>query len=246
MIHQINDEVLRVIVRARRASGATTRTIKNDLTALSSVLGYAQEEGWIEINPTLSFRTRRSLRDKFVPIKLPQKASIDMMLAASPSRFGDAQEFARETGMREEEIFGLKHTSIDLGRGNVTIFGKRDHVRVIVLTQRARSIVARQPRNIRSPYVFWHSDGQRWVSPGSRFGDIRRRVAQKAAQSKIEFEPFCFHHLRHLFAVEYLLNERGSVYALQKILGHNSIKTTERYLAHVTHDVDSRTKHGVT
>jgi integrase/recombinase XerD len=75
-IHQIDAACLRDLAKRRRATGATTRTIKNDLTALSSVLEHAKEEGWIDDNPTLSFRTVRSMRDRVVPILLPTDAAI--------------------------------------------------------------------------------------------------------------------------------------------------------------------------
>jgi integrase/recombinase XerD len=245
-VQQIDAGVLRELAKRRRASGATTRTIKNDLTALSSVLEHCKEEGWIEDNPTLSFRTVRSMRDRVVPILLPTDAAIAAMLEASPPRFADAQMFARETGMRQEEIFGLQHQAIDLKSGTVTVRGKGQRIRVIPLSPLARTIAARQPRHIKGRFVFWHDSGERWTSPGSRFGDIRRRVAQKATREKWPFDPFRFHDYRHLFAVEYLRDRKGTIYDLQRLLGHESIKTTERYLDFLTPEEVLFAKHGVT
>lgn len=48
----------------------------------------------------------------------------------------------------------------------------------------------------------------------------------KAAGEEVTFS---LHHLRHRFAVRYLKNG-GSIYDLQGILGHGSVKTTEIYL----------------
>jgi integrase/recombinase XerD len=42
-----------------------------------------------------------------------------------------------------------------------------------------------------------------------------------------------FHDLRHEYAIRYL-ETGGSIYTLQKLLGHGSIKQTERYLAYLT------------
>lgn len=53
-----------------------------------------------------------------------------------------------------------------------------------------------------------------------------RRAAAQAAERGWAFRPFTFHDLRHWYAVEILRAERGSIYQLQKNLGHASIKTT--------------------
>lgn len=241
-IQKIDVPKLRELVRERRARGATTATIRRDLTAISSVLDYAIGEGLIQENPTLTIRHKR-MREKRDPIMLPTEADIATMVAAAPARFADAIEFARETGMREEEIFSLTHKQ--LGRDEITIVGKRNRLRVIPYSRKAKEIIARQPQRLGKPYVF-HHDGERWSSPSSRFGDIRRRVARKAAQAKTEFHGFRFHDLRHLYAVEYLRAGLGSLYDLQQLLGHESVKTTEIYLEFLTPEQRKQAQHGGT
>ena len=54
---------------------------------------------------------------------------------------------------------------------------------------------------------------------------------------------FRFHDLRHLFAVRYL-QSGGSIYILQGIMGHGSVKTTEIYLAYLTPDQQQSAKLG--
>lgn len=239
-LHRIDVPKLRELVKARRVQGATTATIRRDLTAISSVLDHAIGEGWIDENPTLTIRHKR-MREKRDPIMLPLEEEIALVKASAPARFADAMDFARETGMREDEIFGLKRQQ--LGSDSITIRGKRNKLRVIPYSRKARKIIERQPAYIGSPYVFWHSAGERWKSPSSRFGDIRRRVARKAAHG---FQGFRFHDLRHLYAVEYLKAGKGSLYDLQQLLGHESVKTTEIYLDFLTPEQKKAAMHGVT
>ena len=241
-LRKINAPRLREMIKSRRLQGATNATIKRDLTAISSVIDYAIDEGWAEENPTLTVRHRR-LRENRDPIVLPDDDEIEMMKAASTTRFADAIDFARETGMREDEIFGL--TWKQLKTDDVPIVGKRKRLRVIPLSMRARQIAERQPQHIKQPYVFWHGeDGARWTSPASRFGNIRRKVAKKAQKAAQQFRGFRFHDLRHLYAVDYLRKRRGSLYDLQQLLGHSSIKTTEIYLEHLTPEQKSAAMHG--
>lgn len=238
-IQRIDISKLREMVKGRRVNGAGTATIRRDLTAISSVIDHAIDEGWAEENPTLTLRHRR-MREKRDPIVLPDEEEIALVKASAPARFADAMDFARETGMREDEIFGLKWKQI--GSDDITIYGKRNRLRVIPLSRRARKIAERQARHIRSPFVFYHGDGERWKSPASRFGDIRRRVARKAAHG---FRGFRFHDFRHLYAVEYLKAGKGSLYDLQQLLGHASVKTTEIYLAFLTPEQKKAAMHGV-
>lgn len=249
LVHEIDNALLKQIVKVRKAAFVTIATIRRDLTAISSVLDHAADEDWIEANPVLAFlhkrRKKGGLREKHEPIVLPEAGSIAMMLAASPARFADAQEFAREVGMRQEEIFGLERQQLSARDGTITMVGKGRKLRVIPYTARAQEIVDRQPTYLGSRYVFWHSDGERWKSPGSRFTDIRRRVAKCAAQTGAQFTPYRFHDLRHLFAVEYLRGQKGSIYDLKELLGHKSIKTTERYLEYLTPEEKKIAMHGV-
>jgi integrase/recombinase XerD len=238
-VRRVDIAKLREMVKGRRVGGASTATIRRDLTAISGVIDHAIDEGWTDENPTLTLRHRR-MRERRDPIVLPDEEEIALVKASAPDRFADAIDFARETGMREDEIFGL--TWKQIASDSITIYGKRKRLRVIPLTRRARKIADRQAQFIGSPYVFWHGDGQRWKSPASRFGDIRRRVARKAAHG---FRGFRFHDLRHLYAVEYLKAGKGSLYDLQRLLGHASVKTTEIYLAFLTPEQAKRAMHGV-
>lgn len=239
-LRRVDIAKLREIVKGRRTEGVSTATIRRDLTAMSSVIDHAIGEGWIEENPTLTIRHKR-MREKRNPIALPDNADIATVMAAAPARFSDAIEFARETGMRQDEIFSLTYRQLD--RDSITIRGKRDRLRVIPYSRKAKAIVKRQPQFIGSPFVFHHSDGQRWASPASRFGDIVRRVARKAAHG---FRAFRFHDLRHLYAVEYLRAGKGSLYDLQQLLGHESVKTTEIYLKYLTPEQIKAAMHGGT
>jgi integrase/recombinase XerD len=72
---EIDRELIGTIVRERRAQGVTTATIRRDLTALSSVIEYAIDEGWRpdESNPALARLKRlKEVRD---PIVLPRTSS---------------------------------------------------------------------------------------------------------------------------------------------------------------------------
>lgn len=242
-VHTITTGKLNDMVKARRIMGAKTATIRRDLTAISAVLKHAADEEWMEdINPTLAVRSKQGMKERRDPIVLPNDSDIALVLSLAPARFADAMEFARETGMRQDEIFGLTHRQIS--GGEITITGKRNKRRVIPLTKKALRIIERQAQRMGSPFVFYHSNGERWSSPSARFGAIRRRAEKAARKAAQDFTGFRFHDLRHLFAVEYLQAKRGSLYDLQMLLGHDSVTTTEIYLEHLTPEQKLAATHG--
>lgn len=245
-VQQVDAPLLKQMVRERARAGATNATIRRDLTAVSSVLDFAIAEGWIEENLAYAF-DRRQLKERRDPIVLPDPASMARIFAMA-TRFTDLAELALETGARQEEIAGLKHVQVDRARMCLSLtITKGRRAREVPLTLKALAIIDRQPQFLRKPWVFWRAEGERFKNVGSQWSATCRRnqaAAQKAAQPGAQkkgaakdaetFIPFRFHDLRHLFAVNFLRELRGSIYELQQIMGHASIKTTEQYLDHLT------------
>ena len=239
-VQQVTTAKVKEIVNARRKQGATNATIRRDLSALSSVLKFAVGQDWIESNSAKHY-DRDHIPETRDPFELPEVNSVAAVVATANAtgwaRLGDMIEFAIETGAREEEIASLSFKSIDRSRMAITLTltkARRRRTRTIPITPLALAIIDRQPRFVGSDFVFRRTEGLRHQHVSSRFGSIRKKTAQKAAQSDASFKVFAFHDLRHLFAVGYLRQRRGSVYDLQKEMGHESVKTTELYLDFLT------------
>jgi site-specific recombinase XerD len=95
--------------------------------------------------------------------------------------------------------------------------------------------------------VFWHHDRQLHQNVASRHGQIRMKESVREAlglkpREADKMPTFSLHHLRHRFSLRYL-KEGGSIYDLQQILGQESVKTTEVYLALLDPDTWSRVMH---
>lgn len=240
-LDEIDKRMVSDIVRHRRAGRATNATIRRDLTALSSVLSYCEEEGWRDDNPALS-RMRR-IKERRDPIVLPEPEHIAAVVARAPGLFARLIETALATGCRQAELVTLERRQVDYTRRQISLYRtKTSRPRVIDMLG-AYDLLRSAPVNMRSPVVFWHGRGEPYRNVASRFAAIVR-AAQKAAQKKgREFRPFRFHDLRHRFAVDYLKNG-GNIYDLRDHLGHSSVKVTELYLAYLTPDEARTAKHG--
>ncbi len=119
-----------------------------------------------------------------------------------------------ETGMRVSELAKLTKDKISWQRDCITTIGKGNKRRVIPLSSRARFYLAEYfTGNFRIKF------GNRWIQK------VVKKVAERAKLMK-KVSP---HVLRHTFAVCYL-HKGGNVRALQGILGHSHIQTTDMYL----------------
>lgn len=238
----------------KRAVTASVATIKRDLTALSSVLGYCVDEGWLEINPVTAWlkpggRRKSRLQERRDPIILPEPAHIQMVIDRAPGLFASLIEAALKTGARLDELAKGVRGHFNPDRKQLTVIGKRNKLRVIDLVDNGDDfgldVFSRLPVSLETKALFWHRPipgrrsklGQRPAKPyrqaSSNFGRIVDAVAKQAQKQEQDFRPFTFHHLRHVHAVNWLKSGR-SIYVLQQRLGHTSIKTTEMYLAYLT------------
>ncbi|HET9249462.1 MAG TPA: tyrosine recombinase XerC [Actinomycetota bacterium] len=132
------------------------------------------------------------------------------------------------SGLRVSEVAGLTIDRVDLDRGRVTVVGKGDKEREVPLGDLAREAVAAwlPVRGVLGPGVddelFMNRRG-RPIGPR----DIRRLVGRygRAALSGRRVTP---HTLRHSFAT-HLLEGGADIRAVQEMLGHASVATTQRY-----------------
>ena len=225
---EIDGRLVAEIIRARTADGVTNATIKRDLVALSSVINYAIDQGWLESNPVLA-RMKR-IEERRDPIMLPRQEDIDLVLARAPGMIKDMIRAAMTMGAREAELLRARRDEIDHDRRQMTLVGKRNKRRTISLEPfEGYDLLRALPAYVGSPLLFWHSAGENYKNFASQFSAIVDRTAKWAADNEVDFRPFTFHSLRHWHAVHWLKSGR-SLYELQHRLGHSSIKVTEGYL----------------
>jgi integrase/recombinase XerD len=231
---EIDSRIVAEIVRARSAAGVTNATIKRDLVALSSVLNFAIDQGWLDNNPVLP-RMRR-IREKREPIVLAHHAHVDLVIARCPGMIADIARAAIVTGARQAELLKARREHIDHDRRQMTLIGKGRKLRVIALDPYGGyDLMCSLPAYAHKQLLFWHSEGKSYKNFASQFAAIVDRTGAWARENGIDFRPFRFHDLRHLHAVTWLKDGR-SIYDLQNRLGHGSIKTTELYCKYLTAD----------
>jgi integrase/recombinase XerD len=226
----VDGRLVAQIIRERQKADASNATVKRDLVALSSVMNYSIDQGWIENNPVLA-RMKR-VKEAREPIVLPRQTDIDVVRARAPGMIKDMLDAAMAIGAREDELLKVHRDHVDHDRHQITFtFGtKRKRVRTVDLDPFGGYDLLRSlPAYVGSPLLFWHSNGEGYKNFASQFSAIVDRTAEWARENGVDFRPFRFHHLRHWRAIHWLKSGRN-IYELQHRLGHASIKTTEVYL----------------
>jgi integrase len=216
----------RVIAKVAGRKGPSNATRRRDLTAVSQVLRAARSWGWIDSNAARDF-DRGVIRERRDPIRLPTDEDIAALKSACASAMLRALvDFLLGTGVRLEEAASLERRQIDFARRAITLDRtKTSRPRTISMSARVVGTLQALPVRLGCHWIFWHGEGERYRNLSSQLGAIGKRVGVR----------FRRHDLRHRYAVDYLRGG-GSIYDLQQILGHRSIKTTEIYLDFLTPD----------
>jgi integrase/recombinase XerD len=225
-------------VEQRRRSGASVATVNRYLTVISGIAKHVMDlPGWPQVNPVeqLPRKPRRAKQWFFVR---PPAEDMAAIFARMHGTFGDLCRMALETGARKDELVFLVWDQVR--GGQVTFTDTKSKVpRTITLSPIAREIVERQPRLNTSPYVFNTRNGDAYKRVTEMFREVVNRAQNLAQKDGRRFTRMRFHDLRHEMAIRYLESGR-SIYRLQRVLGHSTIKQTEKYLVYLTPEQAAR------
>jgi integrase len=189
---------------------------------------------YITFNPVSA--VKRFKEDPHMTRYLTQPEAEKLITWANGNQFGIGLETALCTGMRQGEIVGLKWSSVDLERKQIAIqrkwnkktnamdeFPKGKKIRIIGIYPEAflEKLRIQRVKYPASEYVICNSKGE-MATPMQLIVALQKGIKETGITN------ITFHELRHTFASLYMQN-RGDLYDLQKVLGHEGISTTERY-----------------
>ena len=228
---------LRALMAEYRSLAASSAARK--LSALRQFYAFLLDEGERGDNPALDIArpaTRRPL-----PRILTHDDVERLFAQAGEAAAGEAPpanavrmllllELLYGSGLRASELVSLPRRAVTGGREFLIIRGKGDKERLVPLSDRARAVLDR--------WLPLLADGSPWLFPSGKAHLSRVRLFQMlrelAGRAGIDPAAISPHVLRHAFAT-HLLEGGADLRALQLMLGHADIATTEIY----TH-VDSR------
>jgi integrase/recombinase XerC/integrase/recombinase XerD len=232
----VDVRALRRYVAGLTEAGQAPTTVARKLAALRGLFRHEVSIGARGENPAdLLSSPKRSQRLPHV-LKSGEVATLlDRIPATSPLQVRDRAlfELAYACGLRAEELVTLDVSSVDFDSETVRVEGKGDKTRLVPVGEHALAALerylarARPALSVDDPDALFLSKSGRRLSTS----DIRRRLrawarlAARGAPALAEAHP---HALRHSFAT-HLLEGGADLRAIQELLGHASISTTQVY-----------------
>ena len=204
-----------------------------EVAALKSFFRYCEKERILDRNPARSLSLPRR------PARLPRSLSHEEIerilrpeLPRTPKSLCDQAmlELAYASGLRLAELRDIRLEQLQLEAGFATVIGKGDKERVVPIGTRACDAIGSYLHSGRPALVRRRSPGNVFLNMrGRAFASVTLwyRICERVRMAGIE-RKVTPHMLRHSFAT-HLMENGADLRAIQTMLGHASISTTEVY-----------------
>jgi integrase/recombinase XerC len=222
---------MRAFVAEKHRGGLSGRSLQRLLSAVRGFFRYLVREELLNHNPAQVVSTPKS------PRRLPRALDVDQtarLLNEAPGnealelRDHAILELFYSSGLRVSELVALRLEDLDLADATVRVTGKGAKIRVVPVGAKARQVLRR-----------WLGARKALARPDERAVFVGRRgrvLTPRAVQLRLERwavrhgvdHPLYPHLLRHSFA-SHLLESSGDLRAVQELLGHADIGTTQIY-----------------
>ncbi|RJG41956.1 tyrosine recombinase XerC [Motilimonas pumila] len=247
---QVDAKTVRLLVAQLHKQGISPASLATKLSALRSFYEYCLRQGLMKVNPAKGVSPPKQGRP------LPKNLDVDEMLSLLDLDLTDPlvvrdkaiMELMYSSGLRLAELVNLDLSSIKLQERQVRVIGKGNKERMLPL--------GRQAVDSLNAWLTVRPDFAVGDEPALFLSKLKRRISVRSVQSRMELwglkqnvashvHP---HKLRHSFAT-HMLESSGDLRAVQELLGHANIATTQVYthldfqhLAKVYDDAHPRSK----
>ncbi len=223
---------VRTLLADLHGRGLSGRSLQRVLSAWRQFFAWLGSNGQIGTNPAAGLRAPKSAR------KLPKTLDVDQMnrfLSISEDNWLAVRDRAMlelfySSGLRLSELAGLDLPALDLSEGLVRVTGKGSKMRVVPVGRVACTALRA-----------WLAVRNECIPPGEATTALfvtgkGARLGTRAIQLRLKHyslkqgmhEPVHPHMLRHAFA-SHMLESSGDLRAVQELLGHANISTTQVY-----------------
>ncbi len=204
----------------RCEDGVQKSTINRELACLRKMFNKAIDWDYLEENPCrkeMFFSEKDNLKERVLSTEEERR-----LFESCSDHLRPILITAIQTGMRKSEILNLKWENVDFERKEIKVRNsKSGNPRFIPINEELSLILSRHKMmKGRTIYVFTN------LNTGKALTDVKK--AFNGACRRADIKGFRFHDLRHTFASR--LVQRGvDLITVKDLLGHSSVKITERY-----------------
>jgi len=231
---QVKTTMVKSYIVKLKEEGLANRSINRKLSTLRTFYKYCLRENLIEKSPMTGIK---ALKQPNTLVKFVTETDINKVSFGEEADFPTTRdqlifELLYQTGMRQAELRGLKDGDIDKMSMQVKIHGKRNKDRLVPLSREMIQLIGRYQalRDVaftsKADRLLLNDKGEE-MSPVYVYNKVHKML--EGVTTLKQKSP---HVLRHTFAT-HLLDEGASLVAIQKLLGHENLATTQIY-AHNT------------
>jgi len=229
----VDSDIIRDWMESLMDKGDMASTVNNCLSAVRSFFRFALSRGLVARDPAHNMKGPKKQKP------LPQFVREDDMdrLIDQPEMWGESyREFrARtiiillyETGIRLSELLGLNDADVDMTACQLKVTGKRNKQRIVPFGHELATLLAdymrlRDEQTLKQEPALFLNDKGRRISKAQV-----ERIVHEGLSKVTTMKKRSPHVLRHSFATA-MLNNGAGLESVRKLLGHESVATTEIY-----------------
>jgi len=232
-IHDLSPRYILDFLTELKGQGLKASSIARALASTKQFFRFLIGEKVIEKDPTSPIRspkTKRSLPEVLTPEEVENLLSTPQGGSTQEIRDRAMLEVLYATGIRASELVGLKLNDVNLEAGYLITYGKGSKERIVPIGKKAQKelmnyLEMARPallKNRTSPHLFLTRLGRKMTRQGFW------KVIKLHAKNSGIFKKISPHTLRHSFAT-HLLERGADLRAIQFMLGHSDISTTQIY-----------------
>ena len=215
-------------VAALHSRGLAPRSIRRNLSSVRSYLAWLHSRRRLKKNPAAGTRSPRGANKLPNALDADQAARLLDFEASTPTDKRDKaiMELFYGSGLRLSELVGINVADLDLEAGFVTVLGKGGKNRQVPLGRHSVRAIREWlecREHVSGDAPLFTGRGHTRISPRTVQSRLKRRAVIQLGSNQLH--P---HMLRHSFA-SHLLESSGDLRAVQELLGHSDLGTTQIY-----------------
>ncbi len=231
-LSQLHSQHIRQLLSQLHHGGIGGRSLQRWLSSLRAFFKYGLKRNWLKIDPSSGIQAPKA------PKKLPKTLDVDQVsqfVSLRGSSWLDCRDHAiiellYSSGLRLAELVSLNIADLDLKDHSMTVTGKGNKTRKLPIGTHAIEAIEswlQRRSDIQAsdvdPNALFISQRGRRISPRSIQDRMKQISLRQGMHGKVH--P---HMLRHSFA-SHILESSGDLRAVQELLGHANITTTQIY-----------------
>jgi integrase/recombinase XerC len=226
----VDNHFMRTYVATRHRKGLGGRSLQRELSAIRSFFHFLSREGEVKSNPVTGISAPKTARKLPTPLDVDEMSQLLNLRHDTPMAMRDwaMMELMYSAGLRLAELVSLNIDSIDLADDSVPVTGKGAKTRIVPIGRFAKQSL-QQWLTARSKLANSDETALFVSNRGTRISvrTVQQRMKHWGIVQGVD-TPVHPHRLRHSFA-SHLLESSGDLRAVQELLGHADISTTQIY-----------------